>query len=144
MAPVRAQIEIDGHALHGSGWRIVERKISQFAARLADAAGPQSVGYSIRLVALFPIRLPYADRECVFAVLPVIHIAEIGFDFARKEKLVGGRQEPQGAAIRLQNAQAVSRTQAYRFLIHRSAKGILLPRPRRVDRKSTRLNSSHA
>src|SRR5450759_1652581 len=124
--------KIDGHALHGSGRRIVERKVSQFAARFADAAGPYFVGYSIRLVTHFPIRLPHPDSEGVFAVLPVIHIAEIGLDFARKEKLVGGRQESQGAAIRLQNAQAVSRTQAHRFPIDRSTKSILLPRPRRV------------
>ena len=40
----RAQIEVDGHALHRSGRRVVKREIVEVSAGLADAPIPDRIG----------------------------------------------------------------------------------------------------
>ena len=102
------------------------------SARFAHAPVPNLVRYSPWFRAHLPIRLARADRERLLAVFPVVHVAQIRFDFARPEELVRWRKKCQRSTLRFQNRQSIARLQTHGILIYRSSKRVLLPSPRRV------------
>ena len=105
MAVLRAEVEINSHALKGSRRRVVEREVLQFAADSATRRFHTCVRDAEWLIAFFAIRLPNSDREGGVAVLAVIDVAEIGFHFAGEEELVGWREERRGSRRSLRGSR---------------------------------------
>ena len=142
---VGTQVEIDRHVLHGSGRRIVEREVIEFRARFSDAPVPHLVGNALRLCA--DLRDPAGARRWrsdVLAVLAVVDVAEIGFDFAREEEFVRGREEGQRSAVRLRESPADCAPAAPPGPGSPSPPKAYCCQPRAVSRQTTRVSSSIA
>ena len=103
-----AQVVIDGHVLQGFGRGVVEREVELVVVGFGLAALPDFVRDAVRAVGLFAIGLADADGKSLVRIFPVVHEAEIGFDFAGEEELVGGRQERERTAVLFDDCEAVA------------------------------------
>ena len=126
-AILRAEVEIHGHALPRSRWRVVERKIVDVVPGFVRSAVPHFVRNTVGTIRLFAVRLAHTDGERGFAVLAIVDIAEIRFNFAREEELVRRRQKGQRAARCFHDRQPVSSLHCDKFAVDAAPKSVLLP-----------------
>src|SRR5215475_2641091 len=97
-----AEIVVNGHALPGPGWRVVERKVPQReAARLPRPPLPYFIRETEGPVHLLLVGLADAHRERAGVVFAVPHVAQVQLDFAAEEEFVRRREDRDRATGRL-------------------------------------------
>src|SRR5262245_15661121 len=130
---LRAEIIVNCHALPGSGWRIIERKIShREAARLPRSPLPHFIRITEWPVHLLAVGLTNTNRERAIVIFAVPHVAQVKLDFAAEEEFVRWREDRDGAASRFDYGKAIARPQCHRVCIGRPAELIFLPATRNV------------
>ncbi len=126
------QVEIYRHPLHGTRWGVVESEILLEFARLRDAPLPYGIGHAVRLERFLAVGLPHAHGERGVAVLAVIIVSQIGFHFARKEELVGRRENRYRSGAAFHHREPIARLEHHRVGIDFAAEQVVLPAARRI------------
>src|ERR1039457_5340955 len=126
-AVLRAEVEVDRHALPRSGRRVVQREIEDVVPRFLRAPVPHLVGNAVWTKGLFALRLTNAAGERILSVLAIVDKAKIGFDFACEEKLVRRWENGQRSAGGFHDLQPVASLHCNRLAVDAAAESVLLP-----------------
>ena len=130
---IRAEVEVDGHSLLGSGGRVVEREIAlRKAAGLADARLPQLVRDAVGTKHFLAVAVAHTHGIGLFVVLAIPHVTQVRLDLAGPEEFVRRRKHRDRPAGGFDNGKAVAGTQSHGSAVGRPAELVLLPVARSV------------